>query len=275
MAIPGCLVLYSTTMHLAAITVYPLKSFTGQPVRQTRVLLSGALEHDRQFALFDDTGRTWNAKRTPLVHRWRTWFSAEHRVLTLRDGIEEHAWNLDRERDALQRWFAERFGGLVRLEENVTVGFPDDVDASGPTIVSTASLREVTRWFPGLTIDDVRQRFRANLEIDGVPAFWEDRLARADGTLQPLRIGAATFGGVNPCQRCAVPTRDAQSGDVLPSFQKVFAERRAATLPAWAAPVRFDHFYRFTANTRLISTADCIISVGDAIELIDAAAEKP
>ena len=271
---------YESIMHLAAITVYPLKSFTGQPVKQARVLPSGALEHDRRFALFDADGRVWNAKRTPLVHRWRTWLSMEHRVLTLCEGEivsgtlgsvpdTEHAWHLDREREALQAWFAERFGGPVRLDENAGVGFPDDLDSPGPTIVSTASLREVTRWFPGLTRDEVRQRFRANLEIDGVPAFWEDRLCRADGTLQPIRIGTVTFGGVNPCQRCAVPTRDPHSGDVLPGFQKTFAERRAATLPTWAAPQVFNHYYRFTVNTQLIAGAGELISVGDAVELME------
>jgi len=46
---------------------------------------------------------------------------------------------------------------IVRYSPN---GFPDDTIANGPIIVSTASLQSVCEWFPGLTVDDVRLRFR-------------------------------------------------------------------------------------------------------------------
>jgi uncharacterized protein YcbX len=256
--------------RLAAISIYPLKSFGGQSVRQARVLPTGALEHDRRFALCDADGRFWNGKRTPRVHGLRTWLNSDRRTLTVCDEFGgEHAWHLDDQRPELEAWFAARFSGDVRLVEEDAVGFPDDLDSPGPTIVSTASLELVTRWFPTLTIDDVRQRFRANLEVDGVEPFWEDRLVRADGTVQPLRIGPVVFGGVNPCQRCVVPTRDPHLGDISPGFQKTFAERRAATLPPWTAIARFDHCYRFTTNTRLLSGGDLTIAVGDAVELED------
>src|SRR5258708_22298561 len=67
------------------------------------------------------------------------------------------------------------------FEQPITVryspeGFPDDVIANGPTIVSTASLQVVCELFPGTTIDEARRRFRTTLEIEGVPAFWEDQL---------------------------------------------------------------------------------------------------
>jgi hypothetical protein len=238
-------------------------------VRQARVLPSGALEHDRRFVLRDADGEYWTAKRTPHVHGLRTWLNAGRRVLTLVDESgAEHAWQLDQQRRELEAWFAARFDGPVRLDEDADVGFPDDLESPGPTVVSTASLEEVARWFPTLTVDDVRQRFRPNLEIDGVEPFWEDRLVRAEGTLQPFRIGPVTFGGANPCARCVVPTRDPHSGDIAPGFQKTFANRRAATLPAWASRERFDHFYRFTVNTRLLAGAGEMIAVGDEIKLL-------
>jgi uncharacterized protein YcbX len=255
--------------YLAAITVYPLKSFSGQSVRSATVLATGVLEHDRRFALRDDCGRCWNAKRTPLVHGLRTWLNADRRVLTVRDGFSEHAWHVDRERSELQRWFADRLAGPVVLAENATAGFPDDLAAAGPTVVSTASLEEVARWFPELTVDDVRQRFRANLEIGGVPPFWEDRLIRDDGAVQPFRIGGAVFGGINPCQRCVVPTRDPDTGEALVGFQKTFAMRRERTLPEWAPRQRFDHWYRFTVNTRLLEEPGQL-TAGDAVEVLNA-----
>ena len=55
-------------------------------------------------------------------------------------------------------------------------GFPDDNIANGPTIISTATLQAVCELFPGMTLDQARLRFRTTLEIDGVPALWEDHL---------------------------------------------------------------------------------------------------
>uniref|UniRef100_A0A7C4QSN3 MOSC domain-containing protein n=1 Tax=Schlesneria paludicola TaxID=360056 RepID=A0A7C4QSN3_9PLAN len=253
--------------RLAAISLYPMKSCTGQPVSTAVVLSTGALQHDRQFALRDAGGRFWNAKRTPMFHRWRTWLAVERRVLTLRDADREWAWHLDRDRAAVESWFAERLGEPVRLDEDPRGGFPDDTAAPGPTVISTATLEAVAGWFPTLTVDDVRQRFRANLEIDGVDPFWEDRLYGPAGSVRPLRVGGVVWCGVNPCQRCVVPSRDPMTGEPLPGFQKVFSERRAATLPEWAPATRFDHFYRLAVNTRLLSGAGHTIAVGDSVEL--------
>src|SRR5581483_2540325 len=103
-----------------------------------------------------------------------------------------------------------------KLVENLVNGFPDDLNAPGPTVISTATLRTVASWFPGLTVDDMRLRFRANLEIDGVEPFWEDRLYGEQGESVTIRIGRVTIEGVNPCQRCVVPTRDPSTGHIVP-----------------------------------------------------------
>jgi uncharacterized protein len=137
-----------------------------------------------------------------------------------------------------------------RFVENETAGFPDDTDAPGPTLVSTATLAAVASWFPGLSVDETRRRFRANLEIAGVEPFWEDGLVGPPGTAVPFQIGETRWLGVNPCQRCVVPTRDSATGAATPLFQKTFANRREAALPPWAAREQFDHFYRLAINTR-------------------------
>ncbi len=56
---------------LGRITIFPIKSLDGVDVLEARVLASGALEHDRQFALIDAEGRFVNGKRTEAVHRVR------------------------------------------------------------------------------------------------------------------------------------------------------------------------------------------------------------
>ena len=137
-----------------------------------------------------------------------------------------------------------------------------------PTIVSTATLAAVAAWFPGLSVDSVRRRLRTNIEVDGVPAFWEDVLYAAAPAVVPFRIGAVTFVGSNPCQRCVVPSRDPDTGAALPAFSKRVAEQRAATLPDWAERTRFDHFYRLAVNTRIVpQQSGQVVRVGDVLSV--------
>ena len=240
---------------LDRITIYPLKSLDGQTVAETTILASGALQFDRRWALVDEADRFVNAKRTPLIHRLRLAFKFPRLGLQLFDGEEVADFDIHEDRDELERWLGLRLDQRVRLVENILVGFPDDTDAPGPTIISTATLQIVASWFPGLSIDEIRRRFRANLEIGGVEPFWEDRLYAAAGEQVRFRIGEVTLLGVNPCQRCVVPSRDSDSGDVWPEFAKTFARQREATLPTWANRERFNHYYRLAVNTS--PSADC------------------
>lgn len=178
---------------------------------------------------------------------------------------------LDDPPDALAAYLSRDLDRTVSVRRDDDGGFPDDANAPGPTIVSQATLAEVASWFDGLTIDDMRLRLRANIELAGVPAFWEDGLFGAAGDLVRFRIGAVTFGGTNPCARCIVPSRDARTGVPFLAFAKRFAERRAATLPAWAERSRFDHYYRLCVNTRTVEAGGHELRVGDELSL----AEQP
>lgn len=241
---------------LSRIEIYPIKSLPGVSVEQARVLPSGALEFDRRWALVDREDVWINAKRTPLVHRLDAQFDLEQRVVHLADRTvgtwQEFPLAGDDRR--LTQFIGDVLGMEVRLVENAEQGWPDDTDALGPTVVSMASLELVASWFPGLTVEQVRPRFRANFEIAGVAPFWEDRLVGPQGTVVPFRVGPVELWGVNPCQRCVVPTRDAQTAVVTPGFAKEFAARREAALTVESPRDRFDHYYRFTVNTRLPPT---------------------
>jgi uncharacterized protein YcbX len=156
----------------------------------------------------------------------------------------------------------------VKLICEAEKGFPDDRTAFGPTITSEASLQTVAGWFPGLEVENARRRFRSNLEIGGVPAFWEDHLFGAPNELKPFQIGEIGFFGHNPCQRCAVPVRDPDKGDPIANFQKSFMELRRRNLPAWSNADRFNHYYRFAINTSVPpSEAGKMVQVGDVIQV--------
>ena len=257
--------------HLARITVYPIKSLDGIEVERARLLPYGALEHDRQFALIDQFGFV-NGKRTEAVHRLRASIDLAARTLSLSRADEMgRTVRLDSDRATLVEWLRRYFNldESLRLTENAAGGFPDDTEAPGPTVVSTATLECVASWFPGLTLDEVRRRFRANLEVGGVEPFWEDRLyAEADKVVR-FQIADALLEGVNPCQRCVVPTRNSLTGEANLRFAKHFAEHREASLPAWAARSRFDHFYRLAVNTRgATGGQESQIQVGATIRIL-------
>jgi len=156
----------------------------------------------------------------------------------------------------------------VQLQQNTTMGFPDDTNSPGATIISTATLTEVASWFSGISIDEMRRRIRANIEIDGVPPFWEDRLFTNNGEIVSFRVGDVKFLGINPCQRCVVPTRDSYSGEVYPNFQKIFGQKRQATMPTWVNKAQFNHFFRLSVNTRVpVSAAGKMIALGSSIKI--------
>ena len=256
--------------RLSRITIYPLKSFDGLVVEEARVLSNGALQHDRQFALVDPAGMFINAKRTATVHGLQLQLDPVGRSLTARrrSQTETVRWSIDSQRIALERWLSDYFELEVRLIEEPNGGFPDDTEAHGPTIISAATWPAVAEWFPGLTVENVRDRFRANLEVEDADCFWEDNLFQADSAPLPFRIGSVLFAGTNPCQRCVVPSRDPMTGEVWPEFARQFAAMRNEQLPTWAARERFNHFYRLTTNTRLIEQGDGIVRVGDGVRLV-------
>ncbi len=212
-----------------------------------------------------------NGKREARLHALRASYDAAVSQASLAAGAsgEARTFGLPGENAALEAWLGMALGCRVSVRCNDEGGFPDDALAPGPTIVSTATLATVASWFPGLDADAVRRRLRTNIEVDGVPPFWEDALYAQAGASVGIRIGASAFEGTNPCQRCVVPSRDPETGVPLIAFSKRIAEQRAATLPAWADSSRFDHYYRLAVNTRALPLqAGRRVCVGDPVELM-------
>ena len=238
---------------VSRLCIYPIKSLDSVTVEKVDILKSGALKYDRQFAIFDQSNQFVNGKRNQSIHALRSEFDLETNCVSLwvHDPEQMHRFELDRERKALEAWLSDYFDVPVTLQQNLETGFPDDTASPGPTIVSTATLETVASWYSDLDVEDVRSRFRANIELAGVPPFWEDQLFTTAKETVPFQIGEVQFIGINPCQRCIVVTRDPKTGTAYPNFQKTFVARRKATLPSWSARSRFNHFYRLAVNTRL------------------------
>lgn len=255
--------------YLARIDIFPIKSLDGLSVHQAKVLASGALQGDRTYALLNTGGTVIHGKSNPAVHRLRTQFSPDqsHVIWTTDYLSTPVSFALQPPRQALEDWLSDYFSEPVRLAENQERGFPDDTLASGPTVISTATLETVASWYGNLTLEEVRRRFRTNLEIGGVPPFWEDQLFSPGA--EPLRftIGAVALEGINPCQRCVVPTRDSLTGQPTPGFQTTFVNHRSASLPGWTHPSRFNHVYRLGVNTTIKEQANQVLTVGDTLQI--------
>jgi uncharacterized protein YcbX len=262
---------------LDRITLYPVKSLDGVDVEEARVLPSGALEFDRRWRLVDLDGRVVNAKRTAAFHAIRAEFDPAHKLVSLSRRADPPqaaaaTFPLVPGPEGPCAWLADALGIGVLLQERADGGFPDDRDAPGPTLVSTASLAEVGRWF-GFDLAESRRRFRANLEIGGCDAFWEDTLASparsglapsladlpgglpADpyASLPPpepreFSIGDARFKATNVCKRCVVPSRDSRSGAVTAHFRDAFEARRSRGLRPDVDASGWGTFYRLGVN---------------------------
>jgi len=262
-------------VHLARILVFPIKSLDGVVVEEVRITPGGILENDRIYAMVDAEGKTVNGKRDPRALQLRTRFDAAFGEVALAGPGSggEKAFGLAQP-GPLGRWLSDYFGFAVTLIREPRSGFPDDRKAPGPTVVAEPSLRAVMEWYPGLTLENVRRRFRSNLELAGphLPPFWDDRLFGEPGTLTPFQIGEVRLSGHNPCQRCTVPARDPETSETLPDFQKEFMARRRATLPPWANAERFNHTYRLAVNTSILpAEAGKRLRRGDPVALADQA----
>ena len=314
--------------YLSGITIYPVKSLDGLRLAEATVLPSGALMHDRRWRLIDTEGRVVNAKRTDRFHSIRAQFEGmdddSNRMFQSPSG---HFVTLWMGHDLMKRlcdsqsaetfplipgsegpceWLSDALREHVFLEERVEGGFPDDRDASGPTVISTETLSEVARWF-GWNDEEARRRFRMNLELTGEPdqlstdenrnselfygPFWEDGLAcpvqkknriaslsEGDESLDYLPVGEPdvfSIGGIElrptgACRRCVVPSRDTRTGKRTTLFRDVFEARRYRGLRQDVDTRDWQDYYRLGLNTSVVrSHAGGRIVIGEELKLLE------
>jgi uncharacterized protein YcbX len=259
--------------RLARIQIHPIKSLDPVELPSTIIGPAGGLQFDRAWALYSLDGTLVSATRAPLLHTVRATYAPDFSAVTLsspasKRDIPSATFAFPSATESASTWFSKFFDRPVIVRHD-PAGIPDDAIASGPTIISTATLESICNWFPEISLQEARLRFRANLEIDGVPAFWEDRLfGPEERSMLRFKVGEVAFEGSHPCIRCPIPARDPLTGADLIGFQKRFVQLREAHLPPWSHPGRFDNFYCLATSTRVPSTeAGKILHLGDHLVL--------
>ena len=276
--------------RVAELVAYPLKSCDGVAVDRAAIGPEGALRGDRSYALVEagvdpetasvgGGGGYVNGKSEPAVHGLRAEYDlagptdATPTAVTLsrpeteRASPDERTFALPDEGGELADWVGEYLGYGVDLVRDDSGGFPDDRAAHGPTVVSRATLETVASWFDAVTdATEMRRRLRPNVVLDDCPAFFEDRLFADHGAGVRVAVGETELIGVNPCQRCVVPSRDPDTGTEMDGFRETFVQKRRETLPEWTESDRFDHDFRLMVNTVVAERSwGDTVAVGDTV----------
>jgi uncharacterized protein YcbX len=146
-----------------------------------------------------------------------------------RHNVPVRFWNLDRAAaggDAADEWLTATLGRPARLVwlADTTAravpekagGQPGDVFHFGDTVpvhlVTLGSVRRLDDWIAETAVERGEElpepldvgRFRANVVLEGAPAFAEDGWKR-------LRVGAVDFRVAGACGRCVMTTIDLES----------------------------------------------------------------
>lgn len=166
------------TPRLAKIRLHPIKSLDPVDVNEARIGPNGGLELDRVWALYSVDGRWVNAKRTAAIQLIRAAYAPDITSVTLtvpgdRRNLPAMTFAFPQDTESAAEWFSMYFEQVIQVR-HTREGFPDDGLAAGPTIVSTASLEAVCGWFPGMSLEEARRRFRTTLEIDAAGSLAND-----------------------------------------------------------------------------------------------------
>lgn len=251
------------TGTVTRIHIFPVKGLDSYSVTSAEISPAGSLVWDRRIAFTDsETGKYINWKNEPNIFRLRCSYEGAPASVAFSIGSGKISYSLTAQQDEIKKYLQEYFNKQLNLLDNPEAGHPDDTEASGPTIVSVQTLRTVQLWFPEMSVDELFLRFRCNILIEGVPAFWEEQFAGGG----QFSIGTVGFIGAYPCARCKVPPVHPLTGEVNKNFQKEFAEQRRAMHPSFLDEKYYEHFYKVTLNTRIQQgSGGKIISVGDTV----------
>lgn len=210
---------------IASLYRHPVKGFTPERVDCVTLEAGACFPCDRLYAVedgpsgFDPAAPEHISKmkfavlaRIPAVAKARTAYDEASGVFTARaEGRPDFAGDLGAEagRAGLEAWLTDLLGDDIRGPLKVIAGpgahrFMDS--GSGyVSIVNLASVRDLGQRI-GRDLDPLR--FRANLYVEGWPAWAEN-----DWTGRMLSVGSATAEVLKPIVRCAATHVDPTTGE--------------------------------------------------------------
>jgi uncharacterized protein len=248
--------------RIAALHRYPVKGFS--PEALERVVLSPGrpLPHDRRYAVengpsgFDPAAPAHVSKMkfavlAPVaeVAHAATRVSDDGLLQASAPGLPDLLADLGQAagRDAFAAWTAALIGdaarGPLKVVEAPGHHFMDSRKGD-VSILNLASVRALEAKV-GRPVDPLR--FRANIHVEGWPAFAEN-----DWTGRTLKLGAAEATGLSPIVRCAATGVDPATA------------RRDMDL----VKALFDHFGHMFCGLYVRVTSPGAVGVGDDAELI-------
>jgi len=251
---------------LSKIIVFPIKALVGVEQSSAEVTEGGALKNDRRWAIVDQQGSLQNGKNNKHIFALKPTFDLDERTVSFLGEPEQFELSCNA---LLQEYLSDKLAKSITLKENVREGFPDDPKAYGPTIISSSTLQAVSNWYPGMCLNEVRARFRMNLEITNTPAFWEDQVFCDQSEPKSAQMGDLIINVTNPCARCTVPMKSSETGEPYAGFYETFLTNREKHKPNWLDERCFDHWYRLGLNTRIsLKQHGVKISLGDAVKIL-------
>jgi uncharacterized protein len=168
----------------------------------------------------------------------------------------------------LEMYLENFFDEPLSLIQNKQGQLMDIPTASSVTIISDASLKSLHQEFSDRTLEDVRLRFRATIELSGVDPYWEENLVGEPGVGMRIQVGEVEMIGVSPRARCNVPPRDPLTGITDKTFVKRMMKSREATLPKNSHLSEYGSLYHLTINTYIPETQKGKwLRVGDELKI--------
>jgi uncharacterized protein YcbX len=247
--------------RIVSLYRHPVKGFTPERLERADLEAGACFPCDRLYAVedgpsgFDPQAPQHVSKmkftvlaKIPAVAKARTAFDAASGVLTARaDGCPDFAGDLndDAGRADFAAWLADLLGdaaqGPLKVIEGPGAHRFMDSRSGYVSIVNLASVRDLSAKI-GRDLDPLR--FRANLYVEGWPAWAENDL-----TGQTLRLGDARAEVLKPIVRCAATHVDPTS-----------AERDVDLVKAL-----FDHYGHMFCGIYLNVTEGGAVGEGDAV----------
>ncbi len=260
--------------HISRIRIYPVKSLDPIELDHAEMGTYG-LKDDRNFAMMADNVHLINGKRTGLVNSLKAEYDLEQGLITLskRGDSEKESFELREENRELEAYLSSHFGMKLTLVHDTNGGLQDVPKRGSVSIVTEATLRSLQEDLKMEDLENLRLRFRTNIEISGVEAYWEDRLFNTPGKGVRFTIGDVEMVGICPRVRCNVPPRDPFTGETDKAFAKTMMASRAKHLPSDSHLYEYGNSYHLCVDTYISpQEKGKVIRLGDEVkplELLD------